>query len=126
MPMTACPHCGYSLAGLEADRCPECGRSPMQEGRRPPVGLWWVGTVGMVTLYSLTAASLVLALLGHVLPGVVGVLIAVDAPWRARRWLGRQRAFGLLPRHIRQQVAAGWWLAAGAVLAAIAASIGAK
>ncbi len=34
-----CPYCGYSLAGLDHMRCPECGRSPdAPDGQMAPAG----------------------------------------------------------------------------------------
>ena len=33
-PLTHCPFCKYSLAGVTEDKCPECGRKPKEDSNR--------------------------------------------------------------------------------------------
>lgn len=33
-PLTHCPFCKYSLVGVTEDKCPECGRRPLEETER--------------------------------------------------------------------------------------------
>jgi hypothetical protein len=71
-----------------------------------------MGTAGMAALYGLALAAIIMGFYGHLLHAILGVLMAIDAPFRIRRWVRRRRAFGLLPNHVKQQMVAGWWLAA--------------
>lgn len=116
-----CVACGYNLRGNEGLVCPECG-TPVRWARRGGggQGLWWAGLIGMCAAYAMLAVLVVSAFFGNVLMGVIAALFVVDGPRRVRRWVRRRRGFAELPRHVRQQMAAVWWLGAAVAGALVA------
>lgn len=76
---TTCPHCGYSLKGLKARRCPECGKVPYkskkdeyrEESRRT------VRTAYLTPIIATLIALPMLALLAWWLEGGAAVLTAL-------------------------------------------------
>jgi hypothetical protein len=48
----------------------------------------------MVLLYGLGTVALVMSVAGSIGHGALALLLAIDAPFRVRRWLGRRRALG--------------------------------
>ena len=109
-----CAGCGYDLKGTLGDRCPECGlavRWPVRGSVHR--GMWKFGAIGLIaTFVLLVSLALTAAWTGNLLLAILASVLLIDGPRRITRWMRTRRAFGELPRHIRQQLVACWWLAA--------------
>lgn len=77
---TKCPHCGYSLQGLKARKCPECGKIPykskkdelLEESKRTSRNAYLIPIASMAVGLPV---MMLLAWLFHGGPAVVGILI---------------------------------------------------
>jgi hypothetical protein len=66
LPVARCPNCGYDLAGLFGDRCPECGRPAGECAAMSDRNSWGVGLLGLLLSIPMTlfATLIVLAFRG--------------------------------------------------------------
>ena len=119
-----CPGCGYNLRGLTIQTCPECGLFLHWPLRKAGSSVGWrLGLAAMICTYAALAVVALTTLLGNILVGGIAILFLLEAPRRVRRWIRDRRAFIALPRHTRQQMIAGWWLAAAVAGVLVGASM---
>jgi hypothetical protein len=118
-----CWECGYSLRGLEANRCPECGRpfdpgdpTTMNMGREVGWLAAWLMRPPGWPLYLLTCAAVLVSLWACVVPtrrgafsDILGSLLLVPP----RLWWQRTRAFWMDfdSPHGRFWLGAALWIA---------------
>jgi hypothetical protein len=120
----SCPVCKYSLTGLTAARCPECGTKLRLtlEGDSLPMREWTFGMVGATASVGIASIFWIMVILtqfmgsGRAPPAILIIMTAatltgIGALWwwcsrnvAIRQWTKNQRLLGAL----------GCWLAVGA------------
>ncbi|MFN0133633.1 MAG: hypothetical protein ACKVW3_14035 [Phycisphaerales bacterium] len=111
-----CPVCDYNLRSSPGENCPECGARIPWPFREPISNVAWaVGLAGMALTYLFGLGLATAGLGGSFVVGCMALLGLLGARSTARHYIRTRRAFGRLPRHVKQMHVAGWWLAALAV-----------
>ena len=86
-PHTKCPNCRYDLAGLDAERCPECGVKPLEftrprRTRKIEAAVAALAIAGLVSLIGSTFISIGLAVLVGANTGPFWLVAALlFGPW---------------------------------------------